>query len=63
MSRQKPIETCTPRLPKFIHDAVLQHAKDHGCKVIHSYETLITLGLQRSISFEEVLDGNKSHKK
>lgn len=55
--KKKSNETCNPRVPIFINDAVQQYAKDHGCTGVHAYETLVTLGLQRQKSFEEMLDG------
>lgn len=55
--KKTAVKTTTPRVPLFIHQAVAKHAKERGSTVQHSYETLITLGLQRQKSFEEMLDG------
>lgn len=55
--KEKKTSTCNPRVPTFINEAVQEYAKDNRCTGVQAYETLITLGLQRQKSFEEMLDG------
>lgn len=57
--KKTPIST-TPRVPISVYEKIKEHAKDHGCTMAHSWETIVTLGIQRSDEFEKILSGGGS---